>query len=40
MEGNKEQHRDYWDKYNAALSYADVPFDKFHSNLNKLGIDI
>ena len=40
MEGNKEQHRDYWDSYNLALSYADVPFDKFHSNLNKLGIDI
>ena len=40
MEGNKEQHRDYWAKYNAALSYADVPFDKFHSNLKKLGIDI
>ena len=40
MEGNKEQHRDYWEKYNVALSYADVPFDKFHSNLNKLGIDI
>lgn len=40
MEGNKEQHRDYWEKYNIALSYADVPFDKFSNNLKTLGIDI
>lgn len=40
MEGNKEQHRDYWERYNKALAYADIPFDKFHSNLQKLGIDI
>ena len=40
MEGNKEQRRDYWLQYSRSLGYADVPFDKFHSNLNKLGIDI
>ena len=40
MEGDKEQHRDYWAQYKKSLSYADVPFDKFHSNLSELGIDI
>ena len=38
LEGNKEQHRDYWTQYPKALSYEDVPFEKFNSNLKKLGI--
>jgi hypothetical protein len=40
LEGNKEQRRDYWLQYNKSLSYADVPFDRFNKNLNKLGLDI
>ena len=40
MEGNKEKRGDYWIQYDKSLSYADVPFDKFYYNLNKLGIDI
>ena len=36
LEGNKEQHRDYWTQYPKALSYADVPFDKFNANLKFL----
>ena len=38
FEGNKEQHRDYWTQYPKALSYEDVPFKKFNSNLKKLGL--
>jgi len=40
LEGDKEQHRDYWLQYNKPLSYADVPFDEFKKNLNKIGLDI
>ena len=38
MEGNKEQHRDYWTQYPKSLSYADVPFDEFDKNLRFLGV--
>jgi saccharopine dehydrogenase-like NADP-dependent oxidoreductase len=38
LEGNKEQHRDYWTKYPVSLSYADVPFEEFNSNLRALGL--
>jgi saccharopine dehydrogenase (NAD+, L-lysine-forming) len=38
LEGNKEQHRDYWVQYPKALTYADVPYEKFKSNLTKLGL--
>jgi saccharopine dehydrogenase-like NADP-dependent oxidoreductase len=40
LEGNKEERRGYWLQYNKSLSYADVPFDRFNKNLNKLGLDI
>ena len=40
LEGDKEQHRDYWLQYNKSLSYADVPFEEFNKNLNKIGLDI
>ena len=39
LEGNKNQHRDYWTQYPAGLSYADVPFEEFESNLQTLGVD-
>jgi len=35
---NKDQHRDYWTKYDKSLSYSDVPFEKFNKNLHKLGL--
>ena len=38
LEGNKKQHRDYWEQYSPNLSYEDVPFEEFNSNLKKLGI--
>jgi saccharopine dehydrogenase (NAD+, L-lysine-forming) len=38
LEGNKEQHRDYWSQYPRALSYADVPFKEFNKNLKTLGL--
>lgn len=38
LEGNKEQHRDYWVQYGPALSYEDIPFEEFRANLAKLGI--
>ncbi len=38
LEGNKEQHRDYWTRYSPVLSYQDVPFKEFNSNLDKLMI--
>ena len=38
LEGNKAQHRDYWEQYSPCLSYEDVPFLEFNNNLNKLGI--
>ena len=39
LEGNKEQHRDYWTQYSKCLSYEDVPFDEFNKNLSILGIN-
>ena len=27
LEGDKEQHRDYWTKYPTKLTYKDIPFD-------------
>jgi len=39
LEGNKEQRRDYWVQYPAALSYADIPFEEFKENLKILGIE-
>ena len=38
LEGNKKQHRDYWEQYSSNLSYEDVPFEEFNNNLKKLGI--
>ena len=38
LEGNKTQHRDYWEQYSPCLSYEDVPFQEFNNNLIKLGI--
>tara|TARA_Y100000310_G_scaffold55308_1_gene50723 strand:+ start:6681 stop:7793 length:1113 start_codon:yes stop_codon:yes gene_type:complete len=38
LEGNKEQHRDYWKQYSPVLSYEDIPFDEFEKNLKVLGI--
>ncbi len=40
LDGKKEQHRDYWDEYPKNLAYADVPFDEFKNNLEKLEIKI
>jgi len=40
LEGNKEEHRGYWTKYPASLSYSDIPFDEFNNNLKLLGITI
>jgi len=39
LEGNKAQHRDYWEQYSPCLSYEDVPFEEFNNNLKKLGIN-
>ena len=39
LEGDKEQHRDYWLQYNNSLSYADVPFEKFNGRLESLNQD-
>tara|TARA_Y100000593_G_scaffold35778_1_gene69846 strand:- start:5996 stop:7168 length:1173 start_codon:yes stop_codon:yes gene_type:complete len=38
LEGNKAQHRDYWEQYSPCLSYEDVPYLEFNNNLIKLGI--
>ena len=38
LEGNKTQHRDYWEQYSPCLSYEDVPFEEFNRNLKILGI--
>ena len=38
LEGNKKQHRDYWEQYSPNLSYEDVPFEEFNNNLKKLGL--
>ena len=36
MEGNKEQHRDYFTQFPKCLGYSDVPYDKFTKNLKQL----
>ena len=36
MEGNKEQHRDYFTQFPKCLGYSDVPYDKFTENLKQL----
>mgnify|MGYP001379485016 CR=1 FL=1 len=40
LEGNKEQHRDYWTKYPKALTYADVPHAVFKKRLLTLGLEL
>jgi saccharopine dehydrogenase-like NADP-dependent oxidoreductase len=40
LEGDKDQHRDYYTKYPKNLSYRDIPFDKFSEKLNTLGLDL
>lgn len=40
LEGDKEQHRDYWTQYPEALTYDDVPYDEFKNLLSeKLGLE-
>lgn len=36
LEGDKDQHGDYWTQYSPSLSYADVPFDEFNNSLEEL----
>ena len=36
LEGDMEQHRDYWVQYPMSLSYSDAPFDEFDKNLTRL----
>jgi len=40
LEGDREQRRDYWTKYSPKLTYRDIPFDKFNSKLEELGLDL
>ncbi len=40
LEGDKDQHRDYWTQYPKALTYADVPFGKFQQKLLTLGLEV
>jgi len=40
LEGNKEQREDHWVEYPSRLTYRDIPFDKFNSKLEQLGLDI
>jgi saccharopine dehydrogenase-like NADP-dependent oxidoreductase len=40
LEGDKNQHRDYWTQFPKALTYADIPFDEFNKNLKTLGLGI
>ena len=39
LEGDKDQHRDYWTQYPKALTYADVPFEELQSRLDKIGLE-
>ncbi|MAF25377.1 hypothetical protein CL634_07360 [bacterium] len=39
LEGDKEQHRDYWTQYPKALTYADVPYDELEKRLDILGLE-
>ena len=36
LEGNKDQHRDYYTQYSPSLNYEDVPYEKLEKNLDKL----
>ena len=36
LEGDKEQHRDYYTQYSKNLGYKDIPFDEFNKNLEEL----
>ena len=38
LEGNKDQHRDYYTTYDNVLAYKDIPFKAFSSNLKLLGL--
>jgi len=39
LEGDKDEHRDYYTQYNKSLAYSDVPFDLFKERLSILGIE-
>lgn len=39
LEGDWEQHRDYWSQYPKSLSYSHVPFREFDANLRELGLN-
>ena len=36
LEGDKDQHRDYYTQYSSSLNYEDVPYEKLEKNLDKL----
>ena len=38
FDNKKDEHRNYWVSFPKALSYGDVPFDKFNERLSQLGI--
>ena len=40
LEGDHEQHRDYWSQYPNDLSYSHVPIEEFNKNLLALGLTI
>tara|TARA_B100000287_G_scaffold400574_1_gene419911 strand:+ start:2819 stop:3958 length:1140 start_codon:yes stop_codon:yes gene_type:complete len=40
LEGDHEQHRDYWTQYPKSLSYSYVPYKEFDLNLRDLGINV
>tara|TARA_Y100000588_G_scaffold24072_2_gene24108 strand:+ start:861 stop:1976 length:1116 start_codon:yes stop_codon:yes gene_type:complete len=40
LEGDHEQHRDYWTQYPSNLSYSHVPIKEFNENLLALGLTI
>ena len=39
LEGNKDQHRDYYTQYPKNLGYGDILFDEFRKKLYSLGVD-
>jgi saccharopine dehydrogenase-like NADP-dependent oxidoreductase len=36
MEGDRDQHRDYYTQYPKTLSYADIPYEEFEARLTSL----
>ena len=40
LEGNKDEHRDYYTQYEKNLSYKDIPFNLFEDKLEILGLRI